>query len=207
MKPEPPRPPSLPEKLLRNGVFLPAYVVGVVGLVTVMAYITRFHQTLKFPLSDSPAVWGAFGDYIGGVLNPLCAYMAFIWLVRSYALQKTELADTKKTLQEAQKAQTEQARLALITAQTQSFSIRLTVLGSTLNRLRAGHARAVAHANLHGLDSSFVVDDGSTINVKSAIVSLHKIIEDVEATEGTILDRLNELALHAATEPHLGQTS
>jgi len=203
MKTKTPRPQSYPDKLLRNGVFLPAYIVGAVGLATVMTYISQFRQTLKFPLSDSPAVWGAFGDYIGGVLNPLCAYMAFIWLVRSYALQKVELAETRKTLQDAQRAQTEQARLALITAQTQSFSIRLTVLGSTLNRLRASHARAVAHANLHGLDSSLVVDDGSTVNVRRAIVSLHKIIENVEATEGTILDRLNELALHAAPEPHL----
>jgi len=128
MKPKTARPQSYPDKLLRNGVFLPAYIVGAVGLVTVMAYISQFHEKLKFPLSDSPAVWGAFGDYIGGVMNPLCAYMAFIWLVRSYALQKNELAETRKALKESHQAQLLQARISYATARIETANSRMGLL-------------------------------------------------------------------------------
>lgn len=123
-----PKPLSFSEKLLRNGVFLPAYVVGAIAMVAVMCYITYFHQRLKLPLSGDPATWGAFGDFIGGVLNPLCAYMAFIWLVRSYALQKTELAETRATLEKSQAAQQAQSETALHAARLNALSIRMQAL-------------------------------------------------------------------------------
>ena len=88
MKDSSPRAASYFSKILRNGVFVPAYLVGAFALGVTLVYAQWFKATLKFPLSTDPAGWGQFGDFIGGVLNPVCAYMAFVWLVRSYALQR-----------------------------------------------------------------------------------------------------------------------
>lgn len=185
-------------ELTRSEVFAAAYWVGAFALVVVFAYFNKFKYMLDFPLSDNQEHWGQFGDYVGGVLNPVCAYMAFIWLVRSYALQKTELAETRKSLEESQKAQQEQARLALISTQTQALSIRLTAVGSVLSALRQSHGRAVEHANVRGLDYAIVADDGTYKTAKDAIPALYALIKDAEKTEAAVIIELNKLAIDAS---------
>ena len=201
MKPKTPRSQSYPDKLLRDGVFLPAYIVGAVGAATVMTYISQFHQTLKFPLSDNPAVWGAFGDYIGGVLNPLCAYMAFIWLVRSYALQKTELSETRKSLEESLKAQQEQARLSLVSAKTQSLSIRLTALGANLASLRSSQSRVLEHLDLKGEKHPIRGDDGVMMDPIPALTALYIAIQRTVSAQHGVMEALDAIA--ASHEPKI----
>lgn len=188
------------KKILRNGVFLPAYVVGAAFFVAIMAYAQQFHRHLGLGFSESQAVWGAFGDFIGGLLNPLCAYMAFIWLVRSYALQKTELAETRLTLKDTLDTQTRQVELTLLSTQTQALSIRLSALGSTLSSLRSKHARAVSHANVHGLGHSLVTDDGRYTEVHLEIRKLHETILIAEKAENAIVSELNKLMPFADEE-------
>jgi hypothetical protein len=49
--------------------------------------------------SADPASWGQFGDYIGGLLNPLVATLALIALVISIQIQKKELSETRAALE------------------------------------------------------------------------------------------------------------
>jgi hypothetical protein len=121
------------KQFLRSEVFAAAYWVGALALLVVFAYFNRFKYMLDFTLSDKPEVWGQFGDYVGGVLNPICAYMAFVWLVRSYALQKAELAETREALERTQVAQQRQAEVAFASARIEAASIRLNILSSELN--------------------------------------------------------------------------
>lgn len=53
--------------------------------------------------------WGTFGDFIGGILNPIFALFAFYWLTYSVRLQIKELRDTKKELEKSANAQLETA--------------------------------------------------------------------------------------------------
>lgn len=184
--------------LVRSEVFAAAYWVGAFALTVVFGYFHWFGYALKFSLSKDPAVWGQFGDFIGGVLNPVCAYMALVWLVRSYALQKTELAETRKALEDSKKAQEEQARLALLSAQTQSLSIRLAGIGSTLKSLRSSHARAIEHANQRGIDFAIVADDGTYRTAREAIPALYALIKIAEKAEDAIIEELNKLVIHEA---------
>lgn len=64
-----------------------------------------------------PSRWGSFGDFIGGILNPVVAFLALFWLTRSIAIQREELRDTKIALEKSYEAQRQQA----ITAEKQSF--------------------------------------------------------------------------------------
>ena len=61
------------------------------------------------PWSVDPATWGAFGDFIGGILNPFVAGCALYWLTRSIRIQRAELVATKKELAESRLAQQNQA--------------------------------------------------------------------------------------------------
>ena len=54
--------------------------------------------------------WGTFGDFIGGILNPIFALFAFYWLTYSVRLQIKELKDTRTELQKAANAQVETAQ-------------------------------------------------------------------------------------------------
>ena len=125
MKDTSPRAASRFTNILNNGVFMPAYLVGAFAIGLTLVYAQWFDVTLKYSLSKDTAVWGQFGDFIGGVLNPVCAYMAFVWLVRSYALQKTELAETRVTLAKSEEAQRKQAETALKAARLNALSIKL----------------------------------------------------------------------------------
>jgi hypothetical protein len=105
------------------------WVAGAFGVLIgmVLMYILWFGIKLGQPLAEDAAKWGAFGDYIGGVLNPIVALMALYWLTRSVRLQKEELAATRAELREAAYAQTRQVK---ISAEASRLSAIDTLLGS-----------------------------------------------------------------------------
>jgi len=63
----------------------------------------------SFEFSQDKSEWGAFGDFIGGILNPMIAAFALFWLITSVNLQIKELRKTnealEKTVQTAEKQQ------------------------------------------------------------------------------------------------------
>ena len=71
-------------------------------------YILWFNILNEQPLSKDSSIWGTFGDFMGGVLNPVVALLAFYWLTKSVLIQKTELAATQEILRETGEAQKQQ---------------------------------------------------------------------------------------------------
>lgn len=49
---------------------------------------------------ESQAAWGQFGDYIGGVLNPLLSFFALYVLMRNLQLQQFQVQQTEASLKE-----------------------------------------------------------------------------------------------------------
>lgn len=103
-------------------------VFGVVGF-----YLVNFHYGLSIENGD----WGTFGDYFGGILNPIVALFAFYLIaetyklqIKAYELQKTELEETRKLLERSTKAQDAQVKLAALTAQHNLNLARISVLES-----------------------------------------------------------------------------
>ncbi len=70
-------------------------------------YIFTFH---KLPLNENPAAWGSFGDYMGGLLNPIISLFTLVVAVSVWQLQKTELLETRKALEEQGKTAEQQRR-------------------------------------------------------------------------------------------------
>ncbi len=82
-------------------------------------YFANFHDGL----SEENEVWGLFGDYFGGILNPVIAAFAFYLIaetyklqIKAYDLQKTELEETRKLLKVSTDAQIDQVKLAALAA-------------------------------------------------------------------------------------------
>lgn len=88
--------------------------IALLGLGLVVAYFSYF----GFVLSQTPAKdaekWGQFGDFVGGLLNPMVAFAAFYWLTQSVKIQKQEMADTRKELAEATRNSTTSLEISVL---------------------------------------------------------------------------------------------
>jgi hypothetical protein len=78
--------------------------ISAVILMILAAYVTTFYRIFGFQLSGDTAVWGQFGDYIGGTLNPILSFISIILLIKSVSLQneaneslRDELTNSEKT--------------------------------------------------------------------------------------------------------------
>lgn len=66
-----------------------AIVVGVVPIsVAIYAYYNNFNQTLG--LSGKESDWGTFGDFVGGLTNPIYAFFAFVGVSFALLLQRDQ---------------------------------------------------------------------------------------------------------------------
>ncbi|MGZ8193416.1 MAG: hypothetical protein ACXWTW_07695, partial [Methylobacter sp.] len=81
-------------------------------------------------LSENTGNWRPFGDYVGGILNPVIAAFAFYLIRETYKLQKTELKETRKLLKVSTDAQNDQVKLAALTALLNSNLTRISLLKS-----------------------------------------------------------------------------
>lgn len=75
-------------------VFVPLLLLGALAAAVVLIYRLQFGPDL----AKEQSVWGAFGDYVGGLLNPLLGLVTISLLLLTYRLQQIELADTRTEL-------------------------------------------------------------------------------------------------------------
>lgn len=76
--------------------------IGIQGV-----YVYKFGFASSFTLSNDPAVWGQYGDYIGGLLNPIFSSLAFSGLIVTIILQARQIDESKhqSALEEMQRVQ------------------------------------------------------------------------------------------------------
>lgn len=86
--------------------WLPA-VAGVLATILIGSYIYTFQ---KFPTNENPSAWGTFGDYMGGLLNPVISLFTLIVAMKVWGLQKTELLETRRAVEEQGKTAEQQRR-------------------------------------------------------------------------------------------------
>ncbi|WKE64341.1 hypothetical protein PVT67_11685 [Gallaecimonas kandeliae] len=90
------------------------FIVPVVAALLLLgAYLLKFHGALSPKHED----FGTFGDYLGGVLNPILSFVAIVLLVNQLRMQAEELQlareDAKLTRQEMADARVEAAKAAV----------------------------------------------------------------------------------------------
>lgn len=92
---------SLPLILIFAGLSL--FVIFVVGV-----YIKNFGTSL----SVSQSTWGAFGDYVGGILNPVFAFVSFMALLYTIIIQSMELRLTRGEMVQSRQIAADHKNLA-----------------------------------------------------------------------------------------------
>lgn len=172
-------------------------LLSVVAVLAITGYFIWFGAVLEEPLSPDTGTWGAFGDFLGGLLNPLVAACALYWLTMSVRLQKTELSDTRKALVASQVAQEKQARIALLSARIESINIRLSVVSGELNYRREKRHLYIQFANTGDHIRRAISDQATLVDPLTVIKSEADRIEFLEQQVFVLTDQLNEV-LHTA---------
>lgn len=73
--------------------------IGWIALITFVlcfVVVATYVFTFKGGFSPCQDIWGRFGDYVGGTLNPLLAFVAFIALLYTINLQQKELKEQRE---------------------------------------------------------------------------------------------------------------
>ncbi|PTV59132.1 hypothetical protein [Pseudomonas putida] len=85
---------------------LPQWLLAVVltALLIAISLLTLFVIKFGYAPSDSQESWGQFGDFVGGILNPLFSIIGLFALLHTIVLQSKELSKSTKELKASAKA-------------------------------------------------------------------------------------------------------
>lgn len=135
------------------------FVLGVIAILTIptilIFYYLKFHnsfmlQNFLAKLSDDPATWGTFGDYLGGTLNPIISFLALIGLLYTIHQQAQEMQATREEL----KLAAEQQRQQIEQQSRQSEIFNLQQFESTFFSLLEQHNKAIERINVESIYKS-----------------------------------------------------
>lgn len=87
------------------------YILAGIAVLLVVAAVAFYVIVFGTSLSTSHNHWGLFGDYFGGLLNPIFAMLAFIALLWSILLQAHEFRSASEVLSNQAKSSEEQLRI------------------------------------------------------------------------------------------------
>ena len=180
-------------ELLAKDVTRSRNFVLVVAVFAPAVYGLWFFIVHDAPLSLHTGDWGAFGDFVGGLVNPLVAFFAFYWLTKSVLIQKEELSDTRSALVESQRAQERQAELAFVSAKLQSLNAELETVKDRLVAkldyrniiIQQGHS---GHGYIPVMDM-----DGVPQSPQTLLTGLNPEIIDLEKKQEALLHEISKL--------------
>jgi hypothetical protein len=167
------------------------WVLLIAAVVALGAYIAQFSN---YDFSTDPAEWGQFGDYMGGILNPMVAFGAFLWLVESVRVQDSELTQTKDALRASQVAQQQQADTSLLAAKVETLNVEMTSVVNQLQNLRAKQARISGLQNRPDRPSTYVNELNQPILIVVMSANLQGTIMALEEEEDRILQEVKKLS-------------
>jgi hypothetical protein len=156
-------------------------------------------------LSNDPAEWGQFGDFVGGILNPLVAFSAFRWLVASVQIQKEELSETRLALRDTQKAQQDQADTSLLAARIQTLNIELSRVVSQLQHYRERQLRLIDVSNRSVTPTAYIDEDGMVSNIGNIRQDINSNIRYLESEADRIVSAIKGLSSKFKDTAHLGK--
>ena len=132
-----------PDILLRRLRYL-AFFAATFAMIIFSLYFMEFHGNLD----SSQEKWGQFGDFIGGVLNPIFSLMALLALIATFSLQLKEFGILAAQRDESNNALKEQQ----LASRRQVFESSFYHLLSLHNDLLNGIDLNGANGNIKGRD-------------------------------------------------------
>ena len=189
--------------------------VVIVFITLLMVYVIWFVVGHDQTLSSNANDWGSFGDFVGGLLNPLIAFSAFYWLTVSVLIQKKELGETKKALvesSEAQKkqaksllessrAQSKQAKVAFVQSQLESSKMHFQKLNSILESELSYRNALIANEDRYDSSVKIFTKSGEFSRIDEEISRSSKFIDELKNEQEELIAYVENLVSRYARVP------
>lgn len=171
-------------------------VLGATALITFIYFIWFFFVEGR-GISTDPTNWGAFGDFVGGLINPLIAFFAFYWLTKSVIIQKTELAATRDALEETQRAQEDQVQIALQTAKIQSLNIILNSINHKISIERDYMSYIISEYQKIGDQYNIMTREGTSEKIAVVMPMIQRNIDILLRKQDELILEVEQLNTNA----------
>jgi hypothetical protein len=181
-------------------------------LVVAAIFVVPFSYFIWFiyagqSVSDNTSDWGTFGDFVGGTLNPLIAFFAFYWLTKSIRIQKQELSETKKALQDSSESQKDQAELTFRTLKVQALNSQLEYINTRILTERAYINQLLQQAQQHGLKYTVITKDAENKKLEDILPPLNLDILDLSNQQKDLLQQVQNITSQVSGTPKNGAPS
>lgn len=95
---------STPEEASATKLLNGLRILSAAGVAVAATVFTLYFFNFSGALSEKPDVWGQFGDFIGGTLNPIFSLLALLALLATFTLQLQEFRLSTKELRNSAEA-------------------------------------------------------------------------------------------------------
>ncbi|MEX9770431.1 hypothetical protein WEU31_07890 [Morganella morganii] len=82
---------------MNKGLWITVFLLALVALTGVFfTYFYWFKIELDYETSKNPEVWGQFGDFVGGLLNPILSFITVVILIITSLYQQNQYQHMEK---------------------------------------------------------------------------------------------------------------
>jgi hypothetical protein len=157
-------------------------------ILIVAGYFFWFLVINSQRLSVDTSSWGAFGDFVGGILNPLIAFLAFYWLTVSVLIQKKELEETKNALVGSSVAQAKQVEISVIEIQLNVINIQLEAKNAYKNII-INNGYGIRQNGSFGI-KNVLSEDGEIVEYKGLLEKINENIDVLTSQQVELIEKL-----------------
>ncbi|MCZ4339632.1 putative phage abortive infection protein [Shewanella colwelliana] len=111
------------------------YIIGAIAIIIALCTLTFYWSHFSGEVSSKHNVWAEFGDFIGGVLNPVFGFLGLIAILITVSLQANELSLTRDELERSSEALESQNNTFLKQSFENSFFQMLNLHNTVLNSM------------------------------------------------------------------------
>ncbi|HCM0840930.1 TPA: hypothetical protein N2779_004452 [Vibrio parahaemolyticus] len=163
-------------------------------VLSVAVYIYWFWYVNGQGISTDSTVWGAFGDFVGGLLNPIIALSALYWLTVSVKVQKQELAEARESLIDTVRGQKQQTKLLMLSSQMNALSKEVDSLNVDLASEYAFRQHLIAQASTQKGNNTILAYDGEAGLIEEEFISINIRINKLVERRSYVQERLRALS-------------
>ena len=99
-------------KALTNTIRL----IGAIGLFFLVGALIHYYFQFGGELSNKQEIWGVFGDYVGGFVGTILAFLSLIALLLTISTQLNEVRETRKQMEAMKIAQERSTKISELNA-------------------------------------------------------------------------------------------
>jgi hypothetical protein len=171
-----------PEKISPAPIEFVKYIfITYAGTLLLMGIL--YASTFGLKLTDEHERWGQFGDFVGGVLNPLTSFFTLLVALLVWSLQKKELAATNLAL-------ADQIRLGRIASADSVFDAYIKTIqqhAANFHHAEGPHGQLISHYGEIAIEKATLI-----VKRKLSSTDLSKVGFDINSTESKFFTRYVE---------------